>query len=329
MIEEIAASLYRVEVSLPSNPLKSINSYFIKARNRNLIIDTGMNLPECKEALLSAVAKLDIDLKQTDFYITHYHVDHLELVPYLATKTSKIYLNEKEATILSHPADWEVPHSFYLGHGFPEDELQRMEHNHMIQFYTSGEYRFDFVGLNENDILQIGDYFFRCVDTPGHSPGHTCLYEPDKKILVSGDHILFDITPNVISWPTMENALDEYLINLDKIYSLDVTLVLPGHRNIGNNHRKRILELKEHHQARADKILIALGQEGKTAYQVAPLVKWDVSYSSWEQFPTPQKFFAVGEVIAHLKYLEREGAIGSRVKNGQIVFFYHNISDYH
>jgi glyoxylase-like metal-dependent hydrolase (beta-lactamase superfamily II) len=327
MIEEIALSLYRVEVPLPHNPLKSINSYFIKAREHNLIIDTGMNLPECKQALSSAVTKLEIDLNQTDFYITHLHVDHLELASYLATRTSKIYLNKTEAAILSHPISWEVYRSFCLNCGFPEDEMKKMEQNTMTQGFRSGQFRLDFVGLHENDFLKIGDYSFNCVETPGHSPGHMCLYEPDKKILVSGDHVLFDITPNITSWPSMENALGEYLKNLDKIYPLNVTLVLPGHRSIENNHRKRILELKEHHCTRVAEVLSALGEEVKTAYQIAPMVTWEVSYKSWEQFPTPQKFFAMGEVMAHLRYLEGEGTIHSGFKHGRIFFSRHHIND--
>ena len=320
MIEKIAASLYRVEVPLPHNPLISVNSYFIKSRNRNLIIDTGLNLPECKEALISATMKLNIDLERTDFYITHLHLDHLELAPYLATKTSKIYLNEKEATILNHPIGKEAYRSFYLKYGFPENHMQEMEQNHMIQGYRTGDFSIDFVKVNENDILQTGDYSFRCIETPGHSPSHTCLYEPNKKILISGDHILFDITPNITSFPVLENALKEYLINLKKIYSLDITLILPGHRSIGYDHRKRIQEIKDHHKKRAHEILLALGKAEKTAYQTAQTITWDVSYNSWEHFPTPQKFFAFGEVIAHLKYLEGEGAVGSRMRNGQVYF---------
>jgi len=326
MIEEITTSLYRVEVPLPHNPLKTLNSYFIKGRDRNLIIDTGMNLPECREALLSAMAKLEIDLNRTDFFITHFHVDHVALAPYLATRNTKIYLNQKEAEMLNNPLSWETYRSFYLAHGLSENEWQTMEQHHMTQSYQDGQLQIDFVGLAENDVLQIADYSFRCIATPGHSPGHLCLYEPDKKILISGDHVLFDITPNITSWPSLENALREYLINLDKVYPLDVTLVLPGHRRIESNHRRRILELKEHHRARAAEILTALGKDAKTAYQIAPLVTWDISCSSWDQFPTPQKFFALGEVIAHLKYLEGEGTLRSQWQNGQVVFFNPSIS---
>jgi glyoxylase-like metal-dependent hydrolase (beta-lactamase superfamily II) len=320
MIEEIAKSLYKVEVPLPNNPLKSVNSYFIKDPSRNLIIDTGLNLPECKDVLLSAIEKLHLDLNKTDFFITHLHADHLDLAAFLTTKTSKIFLNQVEATILNNQNRWDIIRALYLEHGFPEEDLQKMGESHLVQGFINGRYRLDFKLVNENEMIQIGDYTFQCISTPGHSPGHMCLYEPDKKILFSGDHILFDITPNITNWPNIENTLQEYLLSLDKIYPLDVNLVLPGHRMLQNNHRKRILELKEHHRARANEILAAMDIKWNLANQIAPFITWDVSYKSWAEFPTPQKFYAVGEVIAHLKYLESKGKIQSKLQNGQLLF---------
>jgi|GEM_PF-3582690 len=54
-----------------------------------------------------------------------------------------------------------------------------------------------------------------------------CLYDEDKKILFSRDHIPFDITPNISYWEGHE-ALEEYLKSLDKIYELDMEITLPG-----------------------------------------------------------------------------------------------------
>lgn len=320
MIEEITTSLYRVEVPLPKNPLKSVNSYIIKSLHRNLIIDTGMNLPESRGVFLSALEKLGIDLKKTDFFITHFHIDHLELATSLVTETSKLYLNQIEATTLKNANRWSTSRSFYLAHGFPEDEMQKVENSRLVRGYRLDPFKFEFQRIKEDDLLQIGDYTFRCINTPGHSPGHMCLYEPSKKILISGDHILFDITPNITSWPNKENSLKVYISNLDKIYPLDTNVVLPGHRTPQNNQKKRILELKEHHRARANEMLAILDINWKSAYEIAPLVSWDVSYNSWDEFPAPQKFFAVGEVIAHLRYLEGEERIQSRSANGKILF---------
>jgi hypothetical protein len=55
MIEEIAADLYKVEVPLPDNLLKSINSYIVKGSERDLIIDPGMNREECLDVMRTSL----------------------------------------------------------------------------------------------------------------------------------------------------------------------------------------------------------------------------------------------------------------------------------
>jgi len=78
------------------------------------------------------------------------------------------------------------------------------------------------------------------------------------------------------------------------------------------NHGERIDELKEHHLVRAEEVLSILNKESKDAFQVASEMTWDIDCDSWDQFPLAQKWFATGEAIAHLRYLEEEGAIGFR-----------------
>ena len=62
VIEEITPGLYRVEIPLPDNPLRVMNSYMIKGSERNLIIDTGMNRTVCLEAMQAAIRKLEFDI---------------------------------------------------------------------------------------------------------------------------------------------------------------------------------------------------------------------------------------------------------------------------
>ncbi|GAF68517.1 unnamed protein product, partial [marine sediment metagenome] len=168
--------------------------------------------------------------------------------------------------------------------------------------------------------INIGDYLFKCIETPGHTNGHMCLYEPSKKIFISGDHILNDITPNISLWSDEWDPLNEYLMSLDKVYDLDVKLVLPGHRSIFKDFKGRIQELKYHHQARVGEVLSALEKGGKNAFQVAPQLSWDVTYEAWELFPTLQKWFAFGETVAHLKYLEEKGKIRREMQGQKVVF---------
>jgi len=176
--------------------------------------------------------------------------------------------------------------------------------------------------LKEDDILTIGDFKFQCIETPGHTRGHMCLYEPHKKVFLSGDHILCDITPNIQLWIDEWNPLKEYLASLDKVYGLDIELVLPGHRSIFTNWRERIEELKNHHQERAEEILSILEKGSQDAFQIASEMRWDIScnYDSFDFFPTMQKWFATGEAIAHLKYLEEKGAVRRQLLNHKILY---------
>ena len=322
MIEELLPDLYRVEIPLPRSPLKALNSYIVKGNGRFLIIDTGMNREECLRPMRSALQKLGIDLDKTDFFITHLHADHSGLVGTLATDTSKVYFNKLEASFVASQGSedyWKGLFVFYRSNGFPEDEIKKVWEGHPGYRYSSRR-QIKLTVVEEGDEIEVGDYLFRCIETPGHSPGHTCLYEASKKVLVCGDHILFDITPNITYWEELKNPLKQYLTNLEKVYTLDVNLVLPGHRSLWNNHRKRIMELQEHHRNRLNEALFALEDGEKTAWEVAPYITWDIGCNSWEEFPSVQKWFAVGETIAHLDYLEADGRARKETKNHKVLY---------
>ncbi len=319
MVSEILPNLYRIEVPLPGSPLKALNSYLIKAPGRFLLIDTGMNREECMQAMSSNLEELDVDLKKTDFFITHLHADHLGLISNLATDTSTIYFNQADAAIINSVNHWEKNYNFGRINGFAEDELQRAIKNHPGKKYSSRG-RLDFHILKEGDTVSFGDYSFKCIETPGHTRGHICLYEPSKKLFISGDHILSDITPNISLWSDDENPLSEYLKSLDKVYNFEVELVLPGHRSIFKNFKERIQELKHHHQTRADEVISILEEGGGNAFQVASKMSWDIDYELWRQFPTTQKWFAFGEAVAHLKYLEEKGKIRKEMQRRKVVF---------
>jgi len=319
MIEEVGTDLYKIEIPLPRNPLKALNSYAIKSPERNLIIDTGWNQQECMDAMQAGLKELEIDIRKTDFFITHLHTDHLGLVSNLVTDTSTIYFNQPEADRLKAGIVLDDLMNFARLNGFPEKELQRIPHTHPgFKFRSKGPLSFHI--LKEGDTLRVSDYVFNCVETPGHSKGHMCLYEPNKKILVAGDHILGDITPTISLLSDDWNPLKEYLESLDKVYQLDIELVLPGHREVFRNPKERIQELKDHHQKRLDEIIAILGKGRKNAFQVASRMTWDITYDSWDLFPVSQKWFATGEAISHLKYLEEKGVIRKEMRQHKIIY---------
>lgn len=324
MYEMILPDLYRIEIPLPQSPLKSLNSYLIKGEGRSLIIDTGMNREECLAPMLKSLDELKVDLERTDFFITHLHADHLGQIGKLASESSRVYFSKIETEVVTKEAGeaetrFKEFFKFYVRSGFPEEELLRAFADHPGYKYRPRR-KIEFSIVNDGDDLQIGGYSFKCIETPGHSPGHMCLYEPDKKIFISGDHILFNITPNITCWPELDDSLGSYLQSLEKVEGLDVELVLPGHRNTWNEHEKRIAELKQHHENRLAEVVEALKGGDKNAWEIAPYIRWDIKVNKWEEFPTVQKWFALGETLAHIGHLESKGVVKKAEDESRIVY---------
>lgn len=322
MIEEILPNFYRIEVPLPGNPLKALNSYLIKGRERNLLIDTGFNREECRKVLLAGLKTLDAAAESTDLFITHLHVDHSGLISAIVTEQSAAYCGELDADLINQARTtsyWSDLMNLVGSYGFPLPELRLAIQKHPgYKYHPDKETVFNIV--RENDMIRIDDYIFMCVETPGHTPGHVCLYEPNKKILVSGDHVLNNITPNITIEKGIIDLLGHYLKSLDKIDQMEISLVLPGHRRFDNNIHTRIAELKHHHENRLNEVLNILNDGQRNAYEVASKMTWEVSYTSWEQFPLAQKWFATGEAITHLEYLWYRNKIRRIDREGKLSF---------
>ena len=324
MLEEIIPDLYRIEIPLPNNPLKWLNCYIVKGGVRFLIIDTGFNREECLNAMHDGLRRLGVDLNKADFFITHLHADHIGLLSRVASDSSKIYFNELEArrtyTLLPNRRQhWEKMLAVYIANGFDESTARNSMASHPAHKFGL-QRAMEFSVIKDGDTIEFGNFKFRCIVTPGHSPGHTCLYEAEKKILVAGDHILFDITPNITYWEEMEDSLGNYLASLEKVSSLDVALVLPGHRRLVHDLRGRVKELQEHHRARLNEVMTALGDGEKNILQTAPRISWDITAKTWDAFPPAQKWFAFGETYAHVNYLVGQGKVRRKNQNGKITY---------
>lgn len=321
MLEKVCPDVWRMEIPLPGNPLKSINSYVVKGGERSLIIDTGLHLEVCREAFLAGLEALGVALEECDIFITHMHADHVALLTKISLpEGTKVMIGAKDAEFIRGWTGYGQLYPFAYSHGFPVDELEaQADTNPFLKLTLDNMPRL--TPLEGDEVLHVGAYSLQCVPTPGHSEGHLCLYEPSGKFLFSGDHVLGEITPNIQGWSEHRNPLDEYLQSLDRaLLGKEVDLVLPGHRKPFTDYSARVGQLKLHHAKRAEEALGALGQCGKTAYEVAPRMSWDFSVKDWQQWPIVQRWFATGEALAHLKWLVKEGRAVERSREGRTLF---------
>lgn len=145
------------------------------------------------------LTELNIRLDQIDVIIaTHGHPDHLESVR-MFNKPTLYAIHPKEHLFISELAGrfgYEVP---------PPD------------FF-----------LQEGD-LAIGDYNFRIISTPGHSPGSICLYWPEKKALFSGD-VIFNQGIGRTDIPGGD--FDLLRDSIRSLQDLDIEYLLSGHGDI-------------------------------------------------------------------------------------------------
>ena len=132
----------------------------------------------------------------------------------------------------------------------------------------------------EGQVLRYGGYALACIQTPGHTPGHICLYDRAKKLMFTGDTVLFDITPN-ITYMEGYDTLSDYLDSLKKLERYPVELALPAHKTTG--------------------------------YEAAAHMTWSIKASGWDAFPDSQQWFATGETLAHLLYLHTHGRLNNRL----------------
>ncbi len=309
MAEQLYPGLYRIHIPLPGSPLKYLNSYVVRGAERNLLIDTGLNRDVCKKAMMEGLSEIGIKLDSIDLFITHLHADHFGLVPELANEQTRIYFNRPDSELIENWQGFEPMIQYGGQSGFPEDQLRNALHQHPGFKYGSG-WMPALSLIHDGQQLVVGDYAFTCIQTPGHTDGHTCLYEPDKKIFIAGDHVLYNITPNIQCWSDHSNPLADYLASLDKVRSLEVRQALPGHRHLFERFAGRIDELKDHHARRLEEVVALLERKSpRNAFETASQMSWDLTAKSWDDFPVAQKWFATGEAISHLRYLEEKNRI--------------------
>ena len=323
MPEEIMSGIYRIPVPLVGNPLKELNAYLLKGENGNLLIDTGFRQPACREALFSGLRELGVRRGETEVLLTHLHSDHSGLAPEAAGEQT-IYISEVDRPTLDEreyrEQSWKDIEARFREEGFPVRLMANMNETNPARSMAppaGGHYQ----GLTDGQILEKGGCRIQCLLMPGHTPGQMCYWLPERGVLFTGDHVLFDITPNITAWPNMPDALGSYLESLKKIRAFEPERTLPGHRKSGDL-KARVDELIRHHERRLEEALEAVkAHPGQGAYELAGYMTWKIRANSWAEFPVAQKWFAVGECMSHMDYLTARGEIRREIVEGQAAYY--------
>jgi len=328
-MKEVAGGIYQIPVPLPGSPLGHVNAYLIKAENSYTLIDSGWDTDEAFNFLKEQMAEISARPEEiSQIIITHIHPDHYGLAGRLK-RLSK-------ARIYAHHLEKELIKSRYINmdkllqqmnhwlevNGVPGEELENIKIASTSMARVVVPTMPDIV-LNGGETITGGSFSFKVFWTPGHSPGHISLYEPEQKILVSGDHILPGITPNIGLHPQSgPNPLGQYLNSLNTAKQLEVELSLPGHRQPFKKLRNRIDQIIRHHRQRNSEILDNLMDQTRNAYQIAAGLTWrpGTKANSWQDLSSLDKRLAILETISHLEFMRSEGRIDKSTRDSFIYY---------
>jgi glyoxylase-like metal-dependent hydrolase (beta-lactamase superfamily II) len=162
--------------------------------------------------------------------------------------------------------------------------------------------------LEHGELVPLPGRRVRAVWTPGHTPGHLCLHEESENLLLTGDHVLPRISPNIgLQSNFAEPPLAAYLRSLELIAAYDQAEALPAHEYRFAGLATRVKMLLAHHERRCDEVLAILGRLGPaTAWQVTEELTWSRGWSSVVGF---MRRAALAEAGAHLRHLADAGRV--------------------
>lgn len=311
MINELGIEM--ITMPLPFR-LNHVNCFLAEGENGYVLIDTGLNDEQARTRWNKELQEKQVE----QIIITHLHPDHAGYAGNLQKQTgAPVSMTQIDAEALTRI--WKEETIPYLQKDYETAALPKNIADGIIQLTV------DFIPsvtpipkvdhyLGEGERIQIGKEQYEVIFTPGHSVGLVCLYNQEKSVLLSTDHILPKITPNIAYWfYGEENPLQSYENSLQKIKQLEVDYVIPSHGKPFYGANERIDEIWEHHVERFAETIDAI-QGGATIFDVCEKL-------FTKQLNVYDYQFAIGETIAHLEYLRAKGECFREKRAGKWVYY--------
>jgi len=326
---QVLNGVHQIKSPCPGDASWYTNVYVIEGSDGHIMVDCGWDSQESLWALQEGIKAANLKLRDiTKVVITHIHPDHYGL----SSKIKQIC----GAQVAIHRIDAgfipprykdfanliKKTEELLRQNGVPDNELPQLKEASlwMNKYVTPDAPE---VMLEDGDTISNDSFEFEVLWTPGHSPGHICLYEQERRFILTGDHVLYDTNPHIgLNPQSGDNPLGNYITSLKKLERLKVHFILPGHGPMFNALGLRIEGILQHHEERKRAIMQALRDGLKTAYEVAQQIPWmvDEGRSSFQDLAVWDRRMAVTETLAHLRLLMEEDRVGNVDMDGASLY---------
>ncbi|MDQ0219435.1 glyoxylase-like metal-dependent hydrolase (beta-lactamase superfamily II) [Peribacillus cavernae] len=276
-------------------------------------MDAGLHNSAAENKWIPLIENKDV----TQIIITHYHPDHYGFAGKLQELTgADVFMTETDKhTALRNWGERNIDslREHYYKCGIPQDVANAMAGNEggfnpLVTPHPRVE-----GDLQEGDKIVFGKYEYEVLEAPGHSDGLICLFNKEKSVLFSTDHILPRITPNIsYHFHGEKNPLEKFLESLKKFKRLEAEYVIPSHGKHFMNANNRIDEIIHHHDERLTRLLEIIRSPSSVYDSCRHLFA--------RNFNAHEMRFAIGETIAHLEYLVSRGECAKQKINGVYIY---------
>src|SRR3954452_1762177 len=303
--ERVLGGLWRLRLPLPWPGVPHCNAWAIKAGDGIVLVDTGMHEPGSLEQLERAMEMVGLRLEDVKLLVcTHAHSDHYgQAGPIIDRAGCELWMHpdHRHMTQAAEDPDAALERrlEIALQSGVPARAVEAAREARKGGGFGIARLVEPDHALAEGDEVMTDLGAWRVYETPGHAPSHVCLFQPERRLLISGDHLLGRVSL-FYDYGSTPDPAGEFLDSLDKVEDLDARLCLPGHGRTFSDVRAHIHANRSLVADRVQKVLDAVAAEELTAFEVIPHVYGEAPSAATGNW-------WLSETLAYLTHLEATG----------------------
>jgi glyoxylase-like metal-dependent hydrolase (beta-lactamase superfamily II) len=304
--DRVLPGLWRLRLPLPWPGVPHVNAFAISAGSGIVLVDTGLGGPGALHQLERALDQAGLRLEHVRLLVcTHAHSDHYGLAgPIVAATGCELWMhpNHEHLTKAAEDPDRMLERRLEVARqsGVPAETLRRYELSRRGQ------------GMGVDEVVAPDEPLVNGVEvdtdlgpwtvyeTPGHAPSHVVLHQPERRLLLSGDHLLGRISL-YYDYGYTPDPVGEFLTSLDVVAELPVELVLAGHGRPVRDAAALVRGNRAEVERRLEAVRRAGADGARTPFEIVPAI---VGEDAPEQMRVS---WGLSEVLGYLRHLEALG----------------------
>lgn len=304
--ERVMPGVWRLRLPLPFPGVPHCNAWAVAAGDGIVLFDCGMHEPGSLAQLERAMDQVNLRLEHVRLLVcTHAHPDHYGQAATLVERTGcELWMHPNHGHMRREVED---PEAAVLHHlevarqsGVPTGPLEAwVEFQRGVGSGVAGLVEPNRPLLPGVEVRSdLGAWLV--IETPGHAPSHVCLFQPERRLLISGDHLLGRVSL-YFDYGYTPDPVGEFLHSLDAVEAFGARLCLAGHG-------RTFADVDAHIEANRRLVAERLERLQRVLRERGPITAFEAVPHLYDQPVTPlTSAWWLSETLCYLQHLEVTG----------------------